>query len=350
MIDPLRPPRPAAPLHLRTPVQVDLPHPLPHGQALRQVRGCPHPLLRGQAQQVRECLRLRRLRAHTGSRHHHLRPHPMVQRRDRPWVRVQRRRRPSVMLRYHLPPLAEPQHRLLCQRARLLQRALNRSRSSKHQPKSSPEHACAAPFRWSCTPHEQIRERKLIRMPPIKAPKKAAKKAANKQSPEHQQERHANDTRRCYEHLGRVEILSASLSGDPLAKVHELVNLAQAFLGANHAKHGADLLRAAEHLCFAVVLEEQTAHETVNKSLEEAIKKEWQHLQDRAADHASQGDMPSSVQALYSFMSQASASAMKTTKYRCALEMGRGAEALAHVSNDVKALASGGKNKLLSHA
>ena len=97
-------------------------------------------------------------------------------------------------------------------------------------------------------------------------------------------------------------------------------------------------------------LKMQDTHETVNKGLEEAIKKEWQHLQDRAADHASHGDMPSSVQALYSFMSNASASAMKTKKYRCALEMGRGAEALAHVSNDVKALASGGQNKLLTHA
>ncbi len=187
-------------------------------------------------------------------------------------------------------------------------------------------------------------------MPPEKAPKKAAKTAANKQSPEHEQERHAKDTRRCYEHLGRVEILSASLPGDPLAKVHELVNLAHSSLAASHAKDAADLLRAAEHLCFGVVLEEQDTHETVNKGLEGAIKKEWQHLQDRAADHASHGDMPSSVQALYSFMSNASASAMKTKKYRCALEMGRGAEALAHVSNDVKALASGGQNKLLTHA
>ena len=157
-----------------------------------------------------------------------------------------------------------------------------------------------------------------------------------------------NDTRRSYEHLGRVEILSSSLLGNQLEKVHELVNLSQASLAAGHAKDGADLLRAAEHLCFAFVFEERGVPGSINKDLEETLREEWQHLKDRAADHISHGDMPSSVQPIFALMSKASSSAMKTKKYRCALEMGRGAEALAHVSNDVKALPSGRQIRFLS--
>lgn len=183
----------------------------------------------------------------------------------------------------------------------------------------------------------------------VNSPKKAAaKKAAKKHTPEHDQQRHAKDVRRSYEHLGRVELLSSLVEGNHIASVHELVAISREFLAAKHAKDGADLLRAAEHLCFGLALTPRTADQSVNKDLEAAIQEEYRHLQDKAMDHASENKMPANVQTIYTFMTKEAASAMKAKNYRCAIELARGAEALAHVADNIKTLPAGQNSKLLT--
>ena len=189
-------------------------------------------------------------------------------------------------------------------------------------------------------------------MPPITAPKKVAKKAAKKvakkQTPEHDHERMAKDTRRSYEHLGRVEMLSSLVEGEHSATVQELVHLARAAVSANQAKDGADLLRAAEHLCFGLALKGKTDDKPVSKELQKTIQEEHQHLLDKAGEHAARNEMPSAVQTIFTLMTKASVSSMKGKSYRSALEMARGAEAVAHVKNKTRALPPSTPSKLLN--
>ncbi len=185
-------------------------------------------------------------------------------------------------------------------------------------------------------------------MPTMNPPKKAAKKAAKKHAPEQEHQRHAKDVRRSYEHLGRVEVLSSLLKGDHVATVHELVELSREALAGKHAKDAADLLRAAEHLCFGAALTSRTPDQSVTKELAATIEEECRHLQSKANDHASDGAMPANVRKIYTFMTQASATAIQAKDYRCALEMGRGAEALAHITHTTKALSAGPGSKLLT--
>ena len=162
--------------------------------------------------------------------------------------------------------------------------------------------------------------------------KKAAKKAPKKSAKHaHHDDHSAKDLRRAYEHLGRVEILHRSLKPDGDEKVKTLTNLAQQQLQAGHAKDAADLLRCAEHLSFAN-LGSQKDDKDFNRDLEAAVTREFEHLMKKAEEHwGHQEDHPAAVEDLFVKMTDGAQVAFDRRSCRQALELARGAEALAHV-------------------
>jgi hypothetical protein len=190
----------------------------------------------------------------------------------------------------------------------------------------------------------EISEEAGQRMAPQKAAKKAAKKVAKKaakHTPEHQAEKRQKDTRRAYEHLGRVQVLTPLLAAVTSEKVHTLANLAQSAFRAGSERNAADLLRAAEHLCFGSLASTFPADAAVTPALKEAIKSEYEHLSERAADQAGEHQMPKAIAAIYKEMLATASKAMRSGSFRTALEMARGAEALAHVEGPIAALSAG---------
>ena len=162
-------------------------------------------------------------------------------------------------------------------------------------------------------------------MPP---PKKAAKKAAKK-APGHKR---GQDTRRCYEHFGRVSALLPLLQdGNTVAR---MAFLAQALLRDGQAKDAADVLRAAEHLSFGTLAMHAPA-DGISPLLTEALRAEYEHLLQRADDHAAWGIMPAPVARLFPLMRKAAVQAFKAERLRAACEFARGAEALSHVTAEV---------------
>ena len=180
-------------------------------------------------------------------------------------------------------------------------------------------------------------------MPP---PKKAAKKAAAKHAdPKHHE---TKDLRRAYEHLGRVEILQRA-SGQNDKDVTTLAALAQKELKAGHAKDAADLLRAAEHLSFAALGATASKATGLSPKLEEGIKNEFEHLCDKAEEHwehEDEADRHREVVSLYRSSLDAAKKAHQHGSYRQALELARGAEALAHVKKHVPDELPSGKDHL----
>jgi Rad3-related DNA helicase len=156
-------------------------------------------------------------------------------------------------------------------------------------------------------------------------PKKAAKKAAGKHHPH----KSAKDARRSFEHFGRVQVLS-SLTSCASDALRLITTTADAAYWAQCYKESADLLRAAEHLSFAV-LHNQGA-ERVDADLQRAILDEFEHLMERAQDHASRHVTPKELRPLLTRLSSDARSALRGGSYRAALEFARGAEALSHVS------------------
>lgn len=177
-------------------------------------------------------------------------------------------------------------------------------------------------------------------MPP---PKKAAKKAATKHS---SHDDRAKDLRRAYEHLGRVEILHASLRKDDAKIVTALTKLAQQELAAEHMKDAADLLRASEHLSFGY-LQNTEAESILDPALLQAIKKEFHHKLEKADEHWSQGEEHHpAVSEFYGSTSALAQKAFEAEAWRRALEFARGADALAHVKVHAPKKLPGGADKL----
>ena len=162
--------------------------------------------------------------------------------------------------------------------------------------------------------------------------KKAAKKAAAKHaSPKHHD---AKDLRRAYEHLGRVEILQGTLSAAFSKDIHPLVTLAETELGKGHRKDAADLLRAAEHFSFAALANANSKPGKVSEELEDIVAEEVEHLTHKANEHWDESDDSehhASVAALFQISLKAASNALKAGRYRQALELARGLEALSHV-------------------
>ena len=169
---------------------------------------------------------------------------------------------------------------------------------------------------------------------PAKAAKKSAKKAPAKHAAKHAAKKSANknsgkDTRRAYEHMGRIQALAAALAGGT-EDARALATHAQNALRANQPKDAAELLRAAEHNLFALLQDTQPADDSVAGSLIAALREEVQHLQQRAEEHGACADAPRAIQAIYRSMSRSAAAAREARRYRAAMEFARGAEALTH--------------------
>jgi len=132
-------------------------------------------------------------------------------------------------------------------------------------------------------------------------PKRAASKAARKTDPGPQ-----HDLRRAYEHLGRVDILEGALAGTHFVQVSALVTLAQQHLTLGHARDAADLLRAAEHICFAALAPEDLpgAVPMVSAELKTALAAELNDLTRSAEERwtaadASAEDADEALAAIY---------------------------------------------------
>ena len=180
--------------------------------------------------------------------------------------------------------------------------------------------------------------------PPKKAAKKVAKKAAKKTHSHHHRE--ADDLRRAYEHLGRVAVLRQSSDGSLTETIGELTTMAQRSMKDGERKDAADLLRAAEHLCFAVLAGEVSAVVEVSAELKQAITGKFDELLRRATEHWDERDHSESLSGIYMKCCKGAAKAFKARAYHQALEFARAAEALAHVKqdDDTGRLGSGRKN------
>lgn len=176
-------------------------------------------------------------------------------------------------------------------------------------------------------------------MPPKKAAKHvhkhAAKKAAKKHAHEHETHKRIQDTRRAYEHLGRVQILYSLLPSEQSGPAQVLLGFAEGTLRANAVQDAADLLRAAEHYCFALLAPKAHKHEPLSPVLKEGIRLEYKHLRERAAFHSESNVMPQPISEIYGEMVQTAERALRSGAYRTALEMARGAEALSHVDTEL---------------
>ena len=174
-------------------------------------------------------------------------------------------------------------------------------------------------------------------MPP---PKKTAKKAVKK-SPG---QRHGQDLRRAYEHFGRVGTLLPLLSETDA--VVRMSTLARAFLGSGQAKDAAEVLRAAEHLCFGTLASEAKP-ETITEQLSSLAQAEYASLLERADHHAAAGHMAPPVEKMFLLMRKAAVRAFKAGQYRAASELARGTEALSHVTAEFNGrLRSGNTDRL----
>jgi hypothetical protein len=156
-----------------------------------------------------------------------------------------------------------------------------------------------------------------------------------KKSPHHLP---SNDLRRAYEHLGRVDILEGALAGTHFVQVSALAALAQQQLTAGHTRDAANLLRAAEHICFAALAPEDRpgAVAMVSPELKAAVAAELNHLARRAEDHwteseSDEDEAHETIAAIYSAALNQALTNFARGAYRPALELARAAEALAHV-------------------
>jgi hypothetical protein len=189
--------------------------------------------------------------------------------------------------------------------------------------------------------------------PPKKAAKKSAKKAAKKTAGHYNDKhRQANDLRRAYEHMGRVAVLRQTSTSSAADAVAELTTLAQQAIKAGHNKDAADLLRASEHLSFAILAGEVAGDVRVSAELKETITEHFDELTQRAEEHWQEDEERSSTVArIYQSARDSATKAFKARAYHQALEYVRAAEALAHVKQHVPLkLESGNKNLRLKSA
>jgi hypothetical protein len=178
-----------------------------------------------------------------------------------------------------------------------------------------------------------------------KAAKKAAKKAPAKHAAKHAAKKSAahhtgKDTRRAYEHFGRVQALAVTTSHHEDAQV--LIDHAQRALAASQPKDAAELLRAAEHILFGTLQESAPADTSISPELLAAIREDYEHMLQKAEDHGSCADAPRAVLSIFRSLQKRASAAIKSNRYRAALELARGAEALTHA--DFPRLLAAGKS------
>jgi ATP-dependent protease HslVU (ClpYQ) peptidase subunit len=146
------------------------------------------------------------------------------------------------------------------------------------------------------------------------------------------EEKRGKELRRAYEHLGRLSVLEKNVAGRSAVQIKRLTELAQRSLLAQDAKSAADLLRAGEHLAFGS-LAATTRATRLSEALEQALRTEYEHLVEKAAEHwkRHEQERPVEIAEVYEAMLAAAEVAQVKGAYRRALEFARGAEALAHV-------------------
>jgi hypothetical protein len=167
------------------------------------------------------------------------------------------------------------------------------------------------------------------------APKKAAKHAAKKAPKHHDKKHHAGkDTRRAYEHLGRVTSLQVCLPKAAMAQIHTLTELARVRLSGGDSKSAAELLRACEHLGFGALA--GMTKESVAEDLRAAIAEQFEKSLEKAAEHWDDHEQEPSAEitAIYETTYAAAEGAYDKGVYRRALELARAAESIAHVGGE----------------
>lgn len=171
-------------------------------------------------------------------------------------------------------------------------------------------------------------------MPAKRAAERAAKQAAEKLVDP------ANHTRLAYERLGRIEILEGALAGSPFVDVAALAGLAQQQLGSGKARNAAELLRAAEHLCFANLAPAHVTDSLIEADLKQAITAEFEGAMRRAEEHWVEVDEPASRRVLDDLFARALDQARRAFTrgaFRPALEFARAAEAMSEVGEGLPA-------------
>jgi len=172
-------------------------------------------------------------------------------------------------------------------------------------------------------------------MPEKRLATKTAKKAAKKLV-----HHPVNDLRRAYEHLGRIEIVEGALAGSPFVDVTALTSLAQQQLGDGCSRNAADLLRAAEHVCFAALAPNRAAEPLISRDLRRALTIEFEGLMRRAEEQWEADEGPVKRQVIEELFVRAldqARNAFDRGAYRPALEFARAAEALSQVGEGLPA-------------
>ncbi len=145
--------------------------------------------------------------------------------------------------------------------------------------------------------------------------------------------------RRAYESLGRIDILEGALAGPSYDNVSALLELARQKMAADQPEDAADLLRAAEHLCFAA-LAPHTAGVAPQFPAEliAAVTAEFESITRSAEVNWSESDIDSDlhfalqhgpVAAIYATTLEDARRAFARDAYRPALQLARAAEDLA---------------------
>jgi hypothetical protein len=183
-----------------------------------------------------------------------------------------------------------------------------------------------------------------------KAAKKVAKKAAKK-TPGHPHDKHhqADDLRRAYEHMGRLEALRGSLGSSTVESIAALTRLAQRAIDAEQNRDAAELLRASEHLSFAALASGPGSGRggRISTELQQSIAEQFEDLTRRADQHWSGGGKSASILVqLYKSARENASQAFDTGAYHQALEFARAAAALAHVSPDAPHRLTNGQTHL----
>jgi len=172
-------------------------------------------------------------------------------------------------------------------------------------------------------------------MPAKRATNKPARKGA-KELVHHP----VNDLRRAYEHLGRIEIVEGALAGSPFVDVTELTALAHQQLAIGYTRNAVDLLRAAEHICFAALAPNRSSEPLIGSDLRRALAIEFEGLMRRAEEQWEDEDAPTTRRVIEDLFARALDQARSTFdrgSYRPALEFARAAEALSHVGDGLPA-------------
>lgn len=164
------------------------------------------------------------------------------------------------------------------------------------------------------------------------APKKAAKKAGKKAAKKAARHGGAQDLRRAYEHLHRVSLMHEQVGSEARRQIDLLSRYAETALGTQEFEPAADLLRAAEHICFGSIA--STSRERkLNDNLARAAREEYEHLTERANKHWKNHEESADLELrrIFSAALEAAEDAFHAGAMYRALEYARAADALAEL-------------------